>query len=550
MREIRVLICPACGQGHPWSGLAPDDLGRLEDWTDCVHYSPTVGFSVEHIGTQTRMNLLIPRLRACVRCGLPFRINPTAPLNPDQAAAQTPAGSAGPEHYLEFLNRAGSIPETEDILLEGWVRSNDLVRRGQLEEIHNPHRISILRQVVGRLQNQGGIARVRAAEAAREMGDFNLAVSLLNCQFAPLLKFLADFIRDLALLGDVLVRQVATYPDIVAFEKAKARAAEDAVQLKRAQEQWAQEKAAIGSKHAGLGGVGCLCLLAAALGAGFLGQLLPLVIVLGVVFLLVFTVVSSKDSAKAKEWEESHSKPDWPIHTPTFSARPPVLSIEAVPPSAAKAVTVAPLERAAQPRAATGPKPSPVIEAVTSEWNDPALSEIAEKVKSRIESSSALLEVFLVETEKATLIRQSFVKHQIFAFLFIFTLEFKSRHSFLYIGYQNQLIREIRSRMPLLNYSTEHLIEEFHAFEAMLADLTQERAMKFFFDLTKEKGDSAPSIPGFLSHLVCEEAQIGDDPAANNVLFGLFNGLIESSQNEHPFDEILDDFVDRVRLRN
>jgi hypothetical protein len=122
--------------------------------------------------------------------------------------------------------------------------------------------ISILRQVIGRLQNQGGIARVRAAEAAREMGDFNLAVSLLNCQFAPPLKLLADFIRDLALLGDVLVRQVATYPDIVAFEKAKARAAEDAVQLKRAQEQRAKEKAAIGSKHAGLGGVGCLCLLA------------------------------------------------------------------------------------------------------------------------------------------------------------------------------------------------------------------------------------------------------------------------------------------------
>jgi hypothetical protein len=278
MRENRVLICPACGQGHPWSGLAPDDLGSLEAWTDCVHYSPTVGSSVEHIGTQSRMLLLISRLRTCVRCGVPFRINPTAPLTPDQAAAQTPAGSAGPEHYLEFLNRAGGVPETEDILLEGWLRSNDLVRGGKFEELHNPHRISILRQVIGRLQNQGGITRVRAAEAAREMGDFNLAVSLLNCQFPLPLKFLAAFIRDLALLGDVLVRRVATYPDIVAFETAKARAAEDAVQLKRAQEKWAKEKAAIGSKHAGLGGVGCLCLLAAALGAGLLGQLLPLVI--------------------------------------------------------------------------------------------------------------------------------------------------------------------------------------------------------------------------------------------------------------------------------
>jgi hypothetical protein len=350
------------------------------------------------------------------------------------------------------------------------------------------------------------------------MGDFNLAVSLLNCQFAPPLKLLADFIRDLALLGDVLVRQVATYPDIVAFEKAKARAAEDAVQLKRAQEQRAKEKAAIGSKHAGLGGVGCLCLLAAALGAGLLGQLLPLVIVLGVVFLLVFTVASSKDTAKAKEWEESHPKPDWPIHTPTFSARPPVLSIGAVPPSAAKAVTVAPLERVAQSRAATDPKPSPVVEALTSEWNDPGLSEIAKKVKCLIESSSAMLELFLTETEKAPLIRQSFVKHQIFAYLFIFTLEFKKRYPALYIGHQNQLIREIRSRMPLVSYSTEHLIEEFHAFEAAVSHMTQEREITFFFDLTKEKSNSAPSLPGYLSHLVCEEAQIGDDPAANNVL--------------------------------
>jgi hypothetical protein len=86
-----------------------------------------------------------------------------------------------------------------------------------------------------------------------------------------------------------------------------------------------------------------------------------------------------------------------------FSARPPVLSIEAVTPSAAKAVTVAPLERVAQSRAATDPKPSPVVEALTSEWNDPGLSEIAKKVKCLIESSSAMLELFLTETEKAPL---------------------------------------------------------------------------------------------------------------------------------------------------
>src|SRR5260221_3035534 len=196
------------------------------------------------------MNLLTPRLRTCVNCGLPFKINPTAPITAALAAANTPAGSAGSQDFLEFLNRAGNPSETEGMLLEGWIRSDDLVRRGNVEEIQNPHRIEILRKVVGRLQNQAGISRVRAAEAAREMGDFNLAVSLLNCQFAPQLKFLADFIRDLALLGDVLVRQVAIYPDIVAYEKAKARAAEDAVQLKRAQEQWTKERAAIQSKHA------------------------------------------------------------------------------------------------------------------------------------------------------------------------------------------------------------------------------------------------------------------------------------------------------------
>jgi hypothetical protein len=309
------------------------------------------------------------------------------------------------------------------------------VRRSKVEEIQNPYRIEILRQVVGRLQNQGGINQVRAAEAAREMGDFNLAVSLLNCQFDPQLKFLADFIRDLALLGDVLVRQVANYPDIVAYEKAKARAAEDAVQLKRAQEEWAKERAAIQSKHAGIGGLGCLCLLAAAIGAAVLGQLLPWIVVLGVVFLLVCTVVSSKDAAKAKDWEESHAKPDWPINAPAFSENPPLLGNDAVSLLARNSVPATTLERAARPADEAGP--SPLIEALTSEWSDPGLSEFAKKVKSLIESTSAMLELFLAETEKAPLIRQSFVKHQIFGYLFIFTLEFKKRHPALYIGYQN-----------------------------------------------------------------------------------------------------------------
>jgi hypothetical protein len=75
------------------------------------------------------MNLLTPRLRTCVNCGLPFKINPTAPLTAEQAAANTPAGLAGSQDFLEFLNRAGNLAETEDILLEGWIRSNDLVRR-------------------------------------------------------------------------------------------------------------------------------------------------------------------------------------------------------------------------------------------------------------------------------------------------------------------------------------------------------------------------------------------------------------------------------------
>ena len=45
----------------------------------------------------------------------------------------------------------------------------------------------------------------------------------------------------------------------------------------------------------------------------------------------------------------------------------------------------------------------------------------------------------------------------------IFTIEVQKRRPSICIGYQNQLIREIRARMPLLFYSTENLINEFHA---------------------------------------------------------------------------------------
>jgi hypothetical protein len=57
----------------------------------------------------------------------------------------------------------------------------------------------------------------------------------------------------------------------------------------------------------------------------------------------------------------------------------------------------------------------------------------------------------------------------------------------IYSDHQHQLIREIRSRLPLPSYSNEHLIKEFHEFEADLVRLTRERAMKFFVDLTKER---------------------------------------------------------------
>jgi hypothetical protein len=115
-------------------------------------------------------------------------------------------------------------------------------------------------------------------------------------------------------------------------------------------------------------------------------------------------------------------------------------------------------------------KPSALIETLKSEWKDPALSEFAQKAKTLIESNSGMLDLFLVESEKSFHIRQSFVKHQVFAYLLIFTIEFKKRHPALLIGYQNQLIREIRASLPLLSYTSEQLIQGFHAFEASLCE--------------------------------------------------------------------------------
>jgi len=175
-------------------------------------------------------------------------------------------------------------------------------------------------------------------------------------------------------------------------------------------------------------------------------------------------------------------------------------------------------------------KLSPLIDPLDSEWND-LLAELATKIKSLIDRNSALLERVLPETDKAPLVRQSFVKHQIFAYLFIFTLQLKKRrYSGLDSDHQHQLIREIRSHLPLLNYSSEHLFKEFHEFEAGMVLLTGERRMKLFIDLTKEDINSSLSIPGLLSYRVCAEAQISCDPGTT--LFVLFNNLIESMQKE------------------
>ena len=69
--------------------------------------------------------------------------------------------------------------------------------------------MEILNRVISRFQTESGANRLRAAEAARQSGKFEQAIALLNHQFDPGLKPYADFVRDLALLSDVLVRKVA-----------------------------------------------------------------------------------------------------------------------------------------------------------------------------------------------------------------------------------------------------------------------------------------------------------------------------------------------------
>lgn len=123
-----------------------------------------------------------------------------------------------------------------------------------------------------------------------------------------------------------------------------------------------------------------------------------------------------------------------------------------------------------------------------------------------------MLDLFLVESAKSGVIRQSFVKHQIFAYLTIFSIEFKKRHPALLAGHRNQLIREIRACLPLLSYTNEQLIEGVHVFEASMHEMTREKEIKFFFDSEHEDPKSAPSVPGYLSYIVCEETQMHDDP--------------------------------------
>ena len=117
------------------------------------------------------------------------------------------------------------------------------------------------------------------------------------------------------------------------------------------------------------------------------------------------------------------------------------------------------------------------------------------------------------------------------------------------IGYQNQLIREIRASLPLLSYSSQQLIQGFHSFQAALFDLSQRREMKFYF-ASGQEDSNVPSYPGYLSHLVCEEAQIDENPKSFTCFFGLFNILIETVEKERPFDRILDDWIHRISAMN
>jgi hypothetical protein len=550
----QVIACPKCGQAYPWNSHCPP-LGQLEHWTDYVSYSPQVRSTVGKVDYEKNLGpfgLLVPQLRTCVRCGVVFRIAPRTPVSSEEQEAKTPAGSASLAHYLDYLTHCSQEPEQSQILLQAWARSNDRLRHRQTEELADPHRLEILSRVISRFQNETGPNRLRAAEAARESGKFELATTLLNHQFDPNVRPYADFVRDLALLGDVLVRKVGVYPDIVVFGNAKARAAEYTAELDRAKAAWKKQKEAISARSSGVGAWGCLLTLGGILSVGLLGQLALLAILIGIILFLVFLPLSHRASRQAEEWVSSHPEPKWPVFLPTFNASPPVLRATSGLPEASDQGSKVQVERAANGREANVSEQSELVETLSSEWRDPAFAEFAQKVKPLIEENLKTLEFFLLESEKSLVFRQSFVKHQIFASAFIFTFESKQRYPLLLIGQQNQLISEIKASLPLLAYSAQQLIEGFHNFEARLAELNKETPDGFKFFVDSEKGEalgSSPSIPGFLSFLVCEEAQVEDEKVFT-VFNTLFNSLIERTQKERPFDRLFDEFVHRMSIRN
>jgi hypothetical protein len=564
MMDKQVIVCPQCGQAYPWNGHCPP-LVQLEVWTDYVHYSPSVGSSVgivDYDRNRGIADLFVPQLRICLDCGVVFRIAPRTAVSSEEREAKRPAGGASSAHYLDYLTHFPAEPDHTRILLQAWSRSNDRVRSGKIDELGDPDRLGILRRVIFRFQTESGANSLRAAEAPRESGKFEQAIALLNQQFDPSIKPYADFVRDLALLGDVLVRKTCVYPDIVAFEKAKARAVEDAAELARAQAQWKKQREAISAGSSGVGAWGCLLLVGGTIGAGLLGQLAFLAISTGVILLVIFMPLYWRATRKTKVWESANPEPKWPLPTLTFKAEPSVLSsiAQRVPEPKPPVELLEPardrqkgreltLSEHTEPTEPT--ERSEVVETMTSEWRDPALVQFARIVKPLIEQHLSMLDAFLLPSEKAQIFRQSFFKYQIIAYAFLFTYESQQRYPQVLIGHQNQLISEIKTTMPLLSYGTQEIVGAFHQFEVRLAELMKETpdGLKFFVDSEKEKLGEIPSIPGFLSFLVCEEAQVKDETVFT-IFTGLFNCLIEHSQKEHPFDRLMDDFMQRISVRN
>jgi hypothetical protein len=80
--------------------------------------------------------------------------------------------------------------------------------------------------------------------------------------------------------------------------------------------------------------------------------------------------------------------------------------------------------------------------------------------------------------------------------------------------------------------------------------MSKQKELKFFFDLEREDPKSVPSVPGYLSYLVCAESQTNEDPKGFEIIFRLFNSLIESAQKDRSFDQILDSFTQRISTMN